>query len=193
MVRFRVPWWAILAAATVSGTASASGSGGAAARGHEAEASGVQDHGPSGGRRPAEHDDHEAPGHDHRFELGGAAGLVYLLGERELAFGLHVHALAAIPPTSWAVGIGYERLFDDHAHNTVGPVVQYRITPRWSVNASPGITFSDREPGHLAPAGHLETAYEFRLGPAHFGPSAEAAFDPEDVHFTLGVHLGMGF
>ncbi len=140
-----------------------------------------------------DHDRGEGHDHDHRFDLGGSAGLVYLLGEKEFAFGMHWHGLVTVGEGPWALGLGYERLFDEHAHNTVGAMVQYRITHRWSVNVSPGIAFSGEDPGHVVPAGHMETAYEFVLGPMHLGPAAEVAFDPEDVHFTVGVHLGFGF
>ena len=153
----------------------------AAAEGHSAA-----DDGPSHGSE--DHSDH-----DHWLELGASIGAAYLLNEREFAAGLHAHALVAIGDTPWSLGVGYERLFDEHAHNAIGIAVQYRIIPPWSVNVSPGVAFSDEHPSELSPAAHVETAYEFLVGPFHLGPTIEAAFDKEDTHFTLGAHLGMGF
>lgn len=42
---------------------------------------------------------------------------------------------------------------------------------------------------------HVETPYELELdlGDAHRGPVAEFAYDTEDCHVSLGLHVGLGF
>ena len=154
------------------------------------------------GHGHAEHDDHghdqpheaaeHADAHDHALELGLATGAAYLVGEGEITAGLHLHLVATLGETAWGLGLGYERLLDEHAHNTASAVLQYRITTEWSVIAAPGVTFEDHDPGALAPAVHLETAYEFLIGDFHIGPALEVALDTEDAHVTGGLHFGLG-
>lgn len=126
--------------------------------------------------------------HNHGFEIGFGPGLAYLSSEKEFVAGLHVHALAVLGGP-WSLGLGYEKLFDDHTHNTFNVVGQYRLAERWSASFAPGITFEGDE---ILPSAHLETAYEFMLGPVHAGPSLEVAVDPDEVHITLGLHIGFG-
>lgn len=134
----------------------------------------------------------QASGHDHSFELSVSPGLVYLITEEQVAFGLHLHLVGEVSPR-WSLGAGFERVFDDHAHNTISAVLLYRVTDSWTVVLAPGGTFSDKDPAAFDPSGHLETAYEFKFGDMHFGPSLELAVDPDDAHLTAGIHVGFGF
>ena len=61
------------------------------------------------------------------------------------------------------------------------------------VNVSPGLTFEEREPDMLNFALHLEASYEFEIGDLHIGPVIEYAYDTEDQHLSLGLHVGIGF
>lgn len=131
--------------------------------------------------------------HDHRFALGVSAGPVYLLAEQELTFGVHGHFIAAIAKSPFGIGLGYERLLDEHQHNALSIVFQYRILDPWSVSLSPGIAFEGSDLNAIEPAVHLETAYEFELGPIDLGPAFEVAWEPEGVHLTLAVHAGVHF
>lgn len=144
-------------------------------------------HGHEGG------DEDESHTHDHRFELGLSPSLVFLPSEKELAAGLHAHAVVNLLPIHLGLGLGYERIFDEHAHNTVGAVIQYHLMDEWMVFLSPGVSFPDDSPGDLKFAMHLETAYEFALTEwLHLGPSFAFAFDPDEVHLSIGLHLGIG-
>jgi hypothetical protein len=91
------------------------------------------------------------------------------------------------------LGVGAERIFDEHGHSTFSVVPQLRITDAWSVIVAPGITMPDEDPSDIQPSVHLETAYEFALGDVHLGPSFEVALDPHATHATLGLHCGLGF
>ncbi len=97
-----------------------------------------------------------------------------------------------IGESKFGLGLGYERIFDEHKHNTAGIVGTYRPINRLSFNVSPGLTFEDGEPGGRF-ALHLESSYEYEIGNFHIGPAAEVAYDPEDYHFSLGLHVGYGF
>lgn len=40
---------------------------------------------------------------------------------------------------------------------------------------------------------HIESTYEFEFKNIHLGPAIEFAYDPEDFHISLGLHIGYGF
>jgi hypothetical protein len=125
--------------------------------------------------------------------MGLAPGLVYVLNESEVAFGLHLHFIANLGRSRWGLGLGAERIFDEHGHTTISLLPQFRIIDPWTVILGPGITISDDDPSDVQPSVHLETAYEFMLGHFHAGPSIEVALDPHSVHLTAGLHVGFGF
>jgi hypothetical protein len=132
--------------------------------------------------------------HDHHnYELGVANSLVYFAGEKEFAYGLHIHLVRNIKHSKFGVGLAYERIFDDHKHNTIGVVGSYNPLKSWYINIAPGITFEDSEPSVLKFAFHAETLYDFNIGKFHIGPLLEFAVDSEDYHFSLGLHIGFGF
>lgn len=145
-------------------------------------------------------DNHAATGneehtgdHHHRNEIGIAMSPVYFVEEKAFSFGLHVHYIHNLGESRVGLGAGYERIFDDHGHNTIGLIAGYRVLDRLNVMLSPGITIEDASPGEISFAFHAETAYEFQINHIHIGPALEFAFDPEDVHISLGIHIGYGF
>ena len=103
-----------------------------------------------------------------------------------------MHYIYNVPHTRFGLGIGYERIFDEHRHNTIGLVGSYRPVEELCFSFSPGITF-DKNSSNPKFAMHLETSYEFEMGDFHLGPVFEIAYDPEDVHISLGLHFGYGF
>ena len=136
----------------------------------------------------ADHDHH----HEHRNELGIANAPVYFVKEEIVSYGLHVHLVRNLLHSRFGYGIGYERIFDEHGHNTYSALVSYRID-RVMLIVAPGATIEDEEPGEAAFAVHVEATYEFELGDLHLGPVVEFAYDPEDIHLSLGLHVGIGF
>ena len=139
----------------------------------------------------ADHEGHSAHDH-HKNEIGVANAPVYFVKEKEVAYGLHLHYVRNISHTKFGIGLGYERIFDEHKHNTYGLVFTYRPINRLTFNLSPGITSEDQEPD-LNFALHFETSYEFEFHNFHIGPVFELAYDPEDIHISLGLHIGYGF
>lgn len=137
--------------------------------------------------------DHKEHDHDHhKNEIGIANSPVYLVKEKELVYGLHLHYVRNLFHSKFGVGIGFERVFDEHKHNTIGIVGVYRPIGNLSLSVSPGITFEDGfEESRFAL--HLESAYEWELGDFHVGPAFEFAYDQEDYHISLGLHVGYGF
>jgi len=132
--------------------------------------------------------------HDHhKNEIGIANSPVYFINEKELAYGLHLHYVRAIRDTKFGVGLGYERIFDEHKHNTIGVVGAYSPVEQVTLNLSPGVSFEDAAGSAVHFACHLEATYNIEIKNVHLGPVIEFAYDEEDYHISLGLHVGFGF
>ena len=141
---------------------------------------------------PASEPDHDHH-HHHKNEFGVANAPVYFLKEKTVSYGLHLHYPRAIGESGFGIGVGYERIFDEHGHNTFSLLMSYRPAERLTLSLSPGLTTEDEDPNHASFALHVEGVYEFSLGNFHLGPLLELAYDPEDIHVSVGLHIGIGF
>lgn len=139
-----------------------------------------------------EEDEHAHHTH-HKNEIGVANSLVYFVNEESFHYGLHAHYIRNIGESKFGLGLGYERIFDEHKHNTVSFVGAYRPVERLYLVVSPGVTFEESDYSNPRFALHLEGSYEFELGSFHIGPAVEFAYDPEDYHISIGLHVGYGF
>lgn len=136
--------------------------------------------------------EHEHECSHHANEIAVASTYVYFPGEKAFAPGLHFHYVRNIPGTRFGLGVGYEKIFDEHSHNTIGIIGSYRPVDKLSLMLSPGITLGT----HEKTAGfsvHFETTYEFVYKMIHFGPVAGIGWDGEDYHIGGGIHIGIGF
>lgn len=131
--------------------------------------------------------------HCHTHEIGIGAVPTYLINEKEIAFGLHLHYLYNFEHTDFGIGLGFERIFDEHGHNTIGLALNYKPIDNLGITVTPGITFGDDGFDHSEFALHFESIYEFKIGDIHIGPLIEYAIDAHDQHISLGIHLGIGF
>lgn len=139
---------------------------------------------------------HNGHGHEHEHhknEMGIANSPVYLLHEKNFCYGLHIHYIRNINNSKLGLGLGFERIFDEHKHNTFGLVAKYRIIDELSFIVSPGIMLEDENLNKINFALHLETEYEFDIDPFCIGPVVGCAFDSEDIHISIGVHFGVVF
>lgn len=142
----------------------------------------------------AQTEDHDCEHHHSKFELGLSNGFVYNFTESEAAYGLHVHVVRSIEKSEkLGLGIGYERIFDDHKHNALSVVLLYHPIEHLSINLAPGVTWLGSKSNSVKPAVHLEGLYEFKLGKFHLGPLLGVAFNTEDIHASVGLHLAFGF
>jgi hypothetical protein len=134
--------------------------------------------------------DHDVHHHDHEsgsVEVGLSNSLVYIPGEQNFAYGLHVHALYTFAETPFVLGLGYELIAGEHLHQTVGPMFSYRPTDPLNLCVSPGLIFED---DNVALSVHVETTYEFELHGVYLGPTLGSAYNAEDIHISLGLHTG---
>lgn len=137
---------------------------------------------------------HENHNHDHhKNEIGIANAPVFFVKEKQISYGLHLHYIRNIKDSKFGIGAGFERIFDNHGHSTLGLVTSYRPIDRLSLNLSPGVTIEDSNPQKLLFAFHIESTYEFEFNNIHLGPAVELAYDPEDWHISIGLHIGYGF
>lgn len=143
--------------------------------------------------QPSEHIHNESDHHEHpKNEIGIANSTVYFVKEKTLAYGLHVHYVHSLGDSKFGLGMGYERIFDQHKHNTFNLIASYRPIEPLTFSLSPGLGFEDVDPqAHFAL--HFETSYDFEIHHFHIGPALEFAYDPEDFHISLGLHVGFGF
>ena len=131
--------------------------------------------------------------HDHhKNEIGISVSPVWFVKENVFSYGIHLHYARTIADSKFGLGLGYERIFDEHKHNILGLEMIYRPIERLSISISPGIAAEDGNP-KIHFTFHQETAYEFEIHKFHIGPAIEFAFDKEDIHISIGLHLGYGF
>jgi hypothetical protein len=83
-----------------------------------------------------EHDHSHNHIHHHKNEIGVAISPVYFFGENEISSSLHLHYSHQLNDSKFAVGLGYERIFDENKHQTIGIVGSYRIIEPLSINLS---------------------------------------------------------
>ena len=141
-------------------------------------------------QNPEVHEHH----HTHpKNEFGIAYSPYYFVKEKEFTHGIHLHFDRTIRDSKFALGIGYERLFDEHIHNFIGIAGSYRLVDEFIISLSPGIAFEGDLKSELKFGLHFETSYEFEIHSLHIGPIVQFAYDPEDYHVSLGLHIGYGF
>lgn len=137
--------------------------------------------------------DHE---HEHihsKNEFGFSNNIVFNSHENEFAYGVHLHFVRTIGKSDkFGLGLGYERIFDEHGHNSVNLLVMYRPIHHLSVNLAPGVVWSDKD-AHINPSLHLEAIYEWEFGHFHIGPLVGVAINSEHFHASIGLHLAVGF
>ncbi|PKP39364.1 MAG: hypothetical protein CVT98_02060, partial [Bacteroidetes bacterium HGW-Bacteroidetes-15] len=121
---------------------------------------------------PQEDHHHHDHHHNSSWELGVAAGGVYLVNEQEYAMGLHLHLLKRIPKLErLSLGLGFETVFDEHTHFNTAIVAKYDVWKGLSFVLSPGLLFLKHESAWETDfSTHFEMLYEFQLGKVHLGP-----------------------
>lgn len=134
--------------------------------------------------------------HDHHlWHVGFGVAGTHLVGEQGVVPGYHLHLTRQLGEHhQWGAGLGWEMIPGSHRHNGLNLLVSSRLLPFLSLSAGPGVVIG-RHDGHteILPAFHTELVTEINLWGVHIGPMAGFGIDREDRHFSLGIHLGLGF
>ena len=155
----------------------------------------------------AQHSDHDHHDHEegeehhdhlHTDEIGISLAPTYYIQEGSLALGVHGHYVHRMGSSRFGLGVGFEAVFDDHKHRTLGAVFQYSPGLATQIALSPGIVQETHiEEGHSEKeyhwALHLEIVREFNVGKIDLGPFFEFALEEEGQHIGLGIHIGLPF
>lgn len=140
---------------------------------------------------------HEEHSHNdsHKNHIGIGAAATYLTSEDIITPGFHLHYIRHFGhENSWGLGAGFETILDEHAHNAMNLLVNYRPLSFISLNAGPGVVFAKLEgETEVHPAFHAEAVLEFDIFGIHAGPMIGFGIDPEETHFAAGIHIGLGF
>jgi len=131
--------------------------------------------------------------HNHRHELGLVNAPILFVKQNEIAYALHVHYTHFLENSPLGIGLGYEIIFADHLHNSITVHMNYELLEHLNFDLAPGIVFEGGNLGEINYTIHTELFYEFEIGDFHLGPSFEFAYDPEDIHLSVGLHLGYMF
>ncbi len=131
--------------------------------------------------------------HHPQNEAGVGNYIVYLPGEKEFAYALHVHYLRTFEESDFGMGLGYEHIFGEHDHKTLGIVGTYRPISPLVLSLSPGVLFPGRERSTMSFALHAEAVYEFDINSFHLGPAIEYAYASNEFHLSFGLHFAYGF
>ncbi len=137
--------------------------------------------------------EHSTDLHKNHFGIGAAAA--YLSTENVFAPGFHLHYIRQFGhEKQWGIGAGYEAILDEHIHNGVNLLLNYRPVHFISLNVGPGVVFGKHESEfEVQPAFHTEAVFEFDILGVHAGPMIGFGIDPEETHFSMGIHVGLGF
>ena len=142
------------------------------------------------------HHDHDNHFHadEHKYHIGFGVAATHITGEPGIAPGIHVHFIRQLGSQNrWGLGLGFEGILDEHSHNGLNLLVNYKPLKQLSINAGPGIIFSEHDgEREISPGFHTEIIYEINLGKLHLGPMAGFGIDKEASHFSVGVHVGIG-
>lgn len=137
--------------------------------------------------------DHRHYPHNYHFGVGVAGAKI--LSEDLLAPGFHIHFIRQIGHhKQWGIGLGYDAIIDEHWHNGVNLLLNYRPVKFLSLLAGPGLVLGNHEKEfEILPAFHTEAVFEFYIKGLHVGPMVGYGRDKEDSHFSVGFHFGIGF
>jgi hypothetical protein len=140
------------------------------------------------------HSAHDHGHDDHKYHIGIGLAATKIVGENVLAPGFHLHFIRQLGHENrWGLGLGYEAIADEHWHNGVNLLLNYRPLKFVSLITGPGLVFSSHDGEFEAlPAFHTEMVFEFNVRGLHVGPMIGYGLDKEDSHFSVGVHIGIG-
>ncbi len=149
-----------------------------------------------------EHHDHE----HQRNEIGFSGGAIYTFDHKTWGGGVHLHYFRTLGVHSkWSLGGGFEQVWIEGNHFTLGAGVKYQVIDRLSIGILPGVTFfkhdehdstdeHDDSGYHSRFSAHLEVVYDlFHWEKLHMGPTIDYSWAKNDSHIMVGIHAAFCF
>lgn len=135
------------------------------------------------------------PDDPHNYHIGVGMAAAHVEGEQGLAPGFHLHLIRQLGAHKrWGLGLGYEAIMDEHWHNGLNLLFNYRPVHFISLLTGPGMVMAKHDgKAEVKPAFHTEAVFEFNVWGLHVGPMVGFGADREERHFSVGVHIGLGF
>ena len=129
--------------------------------------------------------------HSEHHHIGISAGISKVLPEKNYLPGGHIHYsyLFKLKNIQFGIGSGIEYLFDKHHHIGADLSLSFFPTEDLEISIAPGLVFTNNLKEY---ATHFEVSYSFDLKNFHLGPIFETAISKDDVHLSIGLHLGIG-
>jgi hypothetical protein len=139
--------------------------------------------------------DHDHLHDNHKYHVGFGVAGTHLSGETGIAPGFHLHFIRQLGHEKhWGIGLGYEAIIEETLHNSFNLLANFRPFDFLSFIAGPGLVFGKHDgKTEILPAFHTEAVFEFNLGKIHLGPMIGFGIDKEESHFSVGLHVGIGF
>ena len=133
--------------------------------------------------------------HEHNHEISIAIGIIPNHDEQENNIGLHLHYVKGLGEhNQFGIGLSLETILDEHQHNSISLLGLYHFDNGFTIAYAPGILFTEHEQIlETKFTQHFEFCYEFEYENFHIGPQFDIGFEQENIHFMLGIHLGLDF
>lgn len=141
-------------------------------------------------------DDHSEHEHQHgEWEVALVGSGVFLFAEDDFAFGTHLHVLKSLENVKGLnVGIGFEAIFAEHLHFSTSLAAKYMFWDNFGILLAPGVQFvNHQDEWESSLNAHFELIYELELGKYHIGPAVGYSVSKEDMHASVGLHVGYSF
>ena len=133
--------------------------------------------------------------HGHNNEFGVGLGIVPGHEGEENNLGIHLHYVKGLGEHNhFGIGLSLETILDEHQHNSMSLLGLYHFDNGFTIAYAPGILFSEHDGNNETHfTQHFEFYYEFELEKFHIGPQFDIGFEDDDIHYMIGIHLGVDF
>lgn len=128
------------------------------------------------------------------YELGYSTNISYLKYEATFSPQLSLYYKRNVSGF-FAIGAGYNAIFDEHFHNTLHLITSFRLYRELFVSINPGLVFkSYRGRAQTLYSLGFSTNYQMNISEKiHVGPKAEVVVAQDDMNYLLGFNMGLSF
>lgn len=126
-------------------------------------------------------------------EVDFNSGFYYAIGETTISYGLGLKYFRRLKNPKFALGLGYEKMWDTYNHKSVGFVCFYNPVNELFFSALTGFTFKGQSIRQSSFGFHAETGYQFRVKKLKIGPVTEIGYGNVNTHVSLSAKFSLSF